>query len=307
MSTKLKVHVFTDCDLDGAGSYYALTTLKGERYPYTVTRVNDAYEKITGWMSVNNIDSYDRVYFLDLDLSQHVDLIPLIDRSNVTVIDHHKNHVESAELYTYADVKLTNDTSATKLVYKEYATDNNMSPEQKLLILMVDDYDSYKFKVPNSYNLNIVFWSYQGDRIEKFMNDFASGYNGFNQQQQNIINFNIKKLKNIITTLDVHQARVKIKGSERRLVSVFANQCINEIADHIIKNYKADIAFVVNLDSNKVSIRRDKSCKVDLNDLAQKLFDQGGGHEDAAGGILCDKFMTFAKLFKPHKIHNFNG
>ena len=98
MSTKLKVHVFTDCDLDGAGSYYALTTLKGERYPYTVTRVNDAYEKITGWMSVNNIDSYDRVYFLDLDLSQHADLIPLIDRSNVTVIDHHKNHVESAEL-----------------------------------------------------------------------------------------------------------------------------------------------------------------------------------------------------------------
>ena len=86
------------------------------------------------------------------------------------------------------------------------------------------------------------------------------------------------------------------------MVSVFADSCINEVADHIIKNYKSDIGFVINLESKKVSIRKSKNCDVHLGNLAKSLFDSGGGHEDAAGGILNDKFLTLSKLFQPLKL-----
>ena len=45
--------------------------------------------------------------------------------------------------------------------------------------------------------------------------------------------------------------------------------------------------------------------ETDLNKLAEKLFDQGGGHVDASGGVICEKFLAFSKLFEPMKIKQF--
>lgn len=302
-----KLHVFTDCDLDGAGAYNTLCLLTKQKMSYTVTRVVDVREKMLGWLTTNKLEDYSDVYILDLDLSQYPDVLHAFDRNNVTVIDHHKPHIDNKHKYTNASTIIESQGSTTKLIYKYFDGKRYLTPAQKLLVLMVDDYDSYKFKVPNSYELNIVFWSYQGDRIEKFINDFQNGFESFNNQHENIIKFYLKKLSNIKSKLNVHSAYLSIKNKKRKLVAVFAESCINDIADHVLKNYKSDIVFVVNLNSNKVSLRRSKDCDVDLSELAQKLFDEGGGHVDAAGGVICEKFMLFSKMFKPMKIKQFNG
>jgi hypothetical protein len=39
-----------------------------------------------------------------------------------------------------------------------------------------------------------------------------------------------------------------------------------------------------------------------LGAFAESLFDEGGGHDDSAGGLLCDNFLKFVKPFKPMKI-----
>lgn len=300
-----KCHVFTDCDLDGAGSYHILTKILGYHVPYTVTRVNEASDKIESWLSRNDISEYDRVYILDLDLSQHPELQKKVDRTNVTIVDHHKQHIDLRNDYKHAETIITNDTSTCKLVYKHLSGKDKLTEQEKLLVLMVDDYDAYKFDIPNSYELNIIFWSYQGNRVEKFQNDFADGFCGFTSQQQNIIQFYKRRLENIKSSLQIHRADIPIKGTVYRVVAVFADSYINDIADHIIKNYKCDIGFVINLKSNKVSLRRATECTMDLNWLAKSLFDQGGGHEAASGGIICDKFLTFSQLFKPLHIKQF--
>lgn len=303
--SKGRFHVFTDCDLDGAGAYFVLKNTTNNNYTYTVARVVDAGAKIGAWFANNDADKYDMIYIMDLDISQHDDLMSIVDRSNVTIIDHHASHIARADKYKHANINIQKETSTTKMVYKQFNGADKLTNQQKLLVLMVDDYDSYKFKIPNSYELNIVFWSYQGDRVEKFLSDFETGFVNFKQTHKNIIEFYIKKLKNIITSLDVHIASISIQGKLRKLVAVFATSCINDIATHIIQNYKCDVGFVVNLSSNKVSLRRAKTCDVNLSVLAEKLFDVGGGHEDAAGGVICDKFMTFTKIFKPMTIKQF--
>ena len=302
MPHKNKIHVFTDCDLDGAGAYLMLCLATKQKLPYTTLRVVDAAVKIGAWLDNNDLQSYDRVYVADLDISQSPGLIERLDHPNVTVIDHHKQHIDSKDQYNHAETMIRSDTSTTKIVYKMFNLSESLSNEQKLLVLMVDDYDSYKFKVPRSHELNIVFWSYQGDRITKFIDDFGIGFVSFNQQHQNIIQFYNKKLQSIKSNLDVHTTSISIQGKTRKIVAVFADSCINDVADYIIKNYKCDIGMVINLKSNKVSIRRSTSDQTDLNKLAEKLFDQGGGHVDASGGVICEKFLAFSKLFEPMKI-----
>lgn len=309
MANTKKYHVFTDCDLDGAGSYLFLTKMLGQTMPYTTCRVTDFPEKILGWLKKNTLTDYERIYILDLDVSQHPDIQQIVDRTNVTIIDHHTSHIDNRDNYKRAETIITRSTSTCKLIYKHLSGSSSVSltDREKLLLLMVDDYDAYKFNVSNSYELNIVFWSYQGNRLEKFINDFSSGFVDFTDQQLNIIDFYKKKLKKIKSELDVHIAEIPINGKKYKMVAAFADSCINDIATHIILNYKCDIGFVVNLRTNKVSLRRDDNCTIDLSNLAKKLFDEGGGHEEAAGGILCDRFLTFTKLFKPIKIKDFGG
>jgi hypothetical protein len=299
---KKNIFVFTDCDLDGAGSYLMFKWFIGNNIPYKITRVNDFKEVFTLWYKTNK-NKYDTIYILDLDVSQ--ECLELIDKKNVTIIDHHKTHVENKAKYKNATLMIQEYTSCTKLLYnifsKHYKT--KLTDEQKLMVLYIDDYDSYELKYPNSYNVNLVYWNYQGDRLGKFLIDFDKGFNGFTDIQKNIINFNKQKFKAIKNGLDVHIANdISIGKNKYKLVSVFADSYINEIADHIIKNYKADIGFVVNLKTKKVSLRKSKECKVDLGALAVKLFDSGGGHEYAAGGLINKNFLKFSLMFKPLQI-----
>ena len=297
----MKVHVFTDCDLDGSASYTAYSWYKGKS-PVTVCRVNDLLQSYTAWLKNHNPDDYDHIYFLDLDTSNSNELINLIDRDNVTIIDHHTSHVENLDKYKSANIQVEEYTSACRLIYNLFKKDHpdvSLTDEQKLLILLADDYDSYKLSIPNSWELNILFWNYTGDRLGKFYDDFNLGFSGFTEQQKNAIHFHKKKLANLKRSINVFSATLPIKGGSYKVVSTFANTCINDIADHIIKEYKADIGLVINTGTKKVSFRKSKECEVDLAKLSQSMCEDGGGHSFASGGILCDKFLEISKIFQP--------
>ena len=300
MSEK-KYFIFTDADVDGAGSYLIWKWCTAANAPYITTRINDLPKAVKTWSATHNIDDYDQVYVFDLDASQDEETRKFLDRKNVTIIDHHKCHVDNKHKYKHATVVLQVYTSCTKLLYNQFKNaKESLTDEQKLLVVMVDDYDCYELKVPNSYQLNIVFWNYQGDRLAKFIRDFSGGFQGFKPIQLKAIDFYEQKLSKIKETVHVYTATIPINNNKYRFVSTFASECINDIADFIIKNYKADVGLVVNPKSNKVSVRRSKECDLDLSDFAARLFKVGGGHADAAGGIIDDNFATFSTLFKPY-------
>ena len=231
--------IFTDIDLDGAMSYLLFEWYNKKRIPYIATRVTDFRASFSGWLKHHKLTDYDTVYILDLDVSNECQ--ELVDKPNIVIVDHHESHVQNKHKYKKAKTFISTDTSCARLLYKLLysKSDEPLSDEYKKLVLLVDDYDSYSLKVPNSHELNTIFWNYQGDKVKKFVEDFGSGFHEF-----------------------------------------------------------ADIGMVVNMDSKKVSFRKDKQCPVDLSLLAKTIAD-GGGHKYAAGGKVSDKFITFTKLLKP--------
>lgn len=292
-----KSFIFTDIDLDGAMSYLLMEWAIGRSVPYIATRTQDFRTAFSNWLAKNKITDYDAVYILDLDISEHC--AELVDKPNVIIIDHHESHVRNRGKYKQAKTFIEDTTSCSKLIYKllqsKYA---GLSQEQRLLVLMVDDYDSYKLRVPYSHELNLLFWNYQGDKLIKFVKEFRDGFNGFNDDQSGIIEFYKTKIRNITSNLELYEADVPIAGGDRRVVATFADSCINDVAEYIINSYSADIGIVVNQKSGKVSFRKKKACDVDLSIVAKVIAD-GGGHKYAAGGVLGEKFATFSKVLKP--------
>ena len=72
--------VFTDLDLDGAGSYL-VHCWAWQNKPNVVTlKVSNLREKFLGWLNHHKLEDYKQVYFFDLDTTEIQDLI---DKKNV--------------------------------------------------------------------------------------------------------------------------------------------------------------------------------------------------------------------------------
>ena len=300
MAKKKKTFIFTDIDLDGGMSYLLFKWFRGYDVPHISCNVTSFNNTFKGWIKRVNPDTYDQIYILDLDISK--DSAELVDRDNVVIIDHHDTHVANKGKYKRAKPFIKHKTSCCKLIYELLHKKSvcKLTDDQKLLMLMADDYDCYNLQIPGSHELNTLYWNYQGNRVDKFANDFNKGFNKFTDDQQKIIAFYKKKVQAVIRDTEVYEATIPIKGIPTRFVSAFASAHINDVAHHIINNNNADVGIVTNLKSNKVSFRKSRTSDIDLSKLAMNLAN-GGGHTSASGGTLTKTFMTFSRLFQPIK------
>ena len=296
-----KYHIFTDADLDGSGSYLTFCWLVGlDNISYTVTTVNKLEKTLTNWVKTQSFDDYDNVYFFDLD-TDNAAIASIIDRSNVYIFDHHKTNENSAQ---YKNAKLFIDPEAgstCKLIYKllSKGLETELSVPKKLLVSLVNDYDSYTLKSPLSKKLNTVFWNYQGDRLQKFVRDFKDGFTEFNKFHLNVIKRSQDEFNNLISGLEIFNGDVQTSKGAVKVSGAIATSHINDIADYVGDQTNCDAVFVVNTKSSKVSFRANKDNSVSAITLAESMTDECGGHEGAAGGILCDKFMGICKTLQP--------
>ena len=112
----MKNFCFTHYDLDGAVSYLMLRWAYGGSIPYKTTTAARFREDFTQWLVSNNINDYDNIFILDLDVADSQDLI---DRNNVFIIDHHLSHEQKAD-YKKATAVVKVYDSAAKLSYKVF-------------------------------------------------------------------------------------------------------------------------------------------------------------------------------------------
>ena len=303
MITK-NIHVFTDIDLDGSTSLLALhwgLKAKIGEITYKATTISNLRRELLRWLENDSIDNYDYVYFLDLDTSNCVDLI---DNKKTIIIDHHLTHVKNKHNYKNATVDVVETTSCAKKIYNCFKSSfkDTLSSEQKLLIAMADDYDSYQFKLPLSYNLNCLLTNTQKtldkNRTDKFVERFYNGFNGFTVQENNIIKEYINGRDTTIKELKIFSGNVNISKQEVKVTGTTGTKYVNDICDYLIKQYNSDIVFFVNTNNQHVSFRKKKECVIDLSKLAAKLC-EGGGHEYAAGGKITEMFMEFTKQLTP--------
>lgn len=291
--------VITHTDLDGAASYCTLSWVLGKRLPVKPLTNTDF---LSFWRNsiLKNIDKFKMIYICDISPDTNT---MLFDFPNVTIIDHHPETMQAAKEYKKATVIAQEAKSTSQLVYKHFLP--KVTKEQKLLILLASDYDSYEMKIPTSRLLNYLFWSYQGDRVAKFYEDFKNGFNGFNKFQKNIISFYIKRLQEILENIQIYNGVYTFNKKQYTIASTISDFAINDVAEFVIDKAKCDIVAVVNLKSSKVSFRKHKSCDCDLGELA-KLF-AGGGHKDSAGGILNDAFINLTKSLAIYEFRQFTS
>lgn len=298
MSVK-DIHVFTDADLDGAISYLILCWYFGAELPVTVSTSKDVEKDIEELDRSNNLNTFRRVYVLDMDICNFA---KKLDRNNFTIVDHHQGSINCGYDFKNARFRIKDEGSTCKLLYgvlkEHYKRDLNKS--QKILISLGHDYDSYNLEHRDlSIGLNMLFWNLQGNRLQKFVKKYYNGFNGFSAEDERIINYYNKKIERLLVEDSIYVAEISLGGEKVKLCSIFADVCINEMAQKIIEKTKSDIGIVVNVKSGSVSFRRSKKSKVDVSKLAKKIS-EGGGHEAASGGKLTETFMEFTKIFKPY-------
>ena len=287
------IHIFTHNDLDGIGCLQALIWCFPEAdISYTtISSVSEFNKEYHISNKKKEIDSYDKVFVTDLSLLEQD--LNLIDKKNVIFIDHHKTSLNFKFINAANFTRLF--SSCTLLIYKLFKSSLDINNYQKNLLILIDDYDSYKLSFSKTKNLNILFWAHYYNNVPLFLSDFNDGFNQFNSLQNKIINIQKQKISDTIKNLKPFYTKTKIQNIECNVVAAFADTAINDVSDYLLQQYNADISIVVNLKSDRVSFRR-KNTAIDLSILAKKLCN-GGGHEAAAGGKITEIFLEFTKIF----------
>lgn len=294
-----KIFVWTHWDLDGLVSCLVVKWAHPDcDFEYQPVGSLGIREDITKWLLKHKFEDYETVYFVDLDVSEHADLV---DRKNVFIVDHHKSHVEKMK-YEKAVAVVKEYPSACKLLYKVFKKLYNtpFTDAQKMLIILGNDYDSYKHDLPESKMLNAIFWQTQKS-FDTGMKLYNSGFKGFTQQQLAIYDIYKKDLDKALNGLKIFENKsIEVLNGVYHVTATFTDSFVNDITDYLLEKYNPDIAIVVNLNTKHVSFRRNKKSTVQLHTLAEQIAD-GGGHEYSAGGFVTDEFMEFTKLLTPIK------
>jgi len=288
--------IFTDFDLDGVGSYLAFKWLTGITDEDVIPlKVSNLREKILSWLNHNTFESFDKVYFFDLDTTAIGDLI---DKPNVRIFDHHETHTYE---YKQAKAEILVTTSCTKLIYNRLKDKgNNLNNKQLELLALVDDYDSYTLKFEDSYKLNILFWYYNSNRLPYFAERFKDGFDGFTNPEKNLIKSYIRKFEKYYNDLRLYYAEIPIKDKTYKFISAFVDKHVNDVAHSILQKNKdkCDVVMMINSNNKRVYLRRQKESDLNLGKFAEKVCD-GGGHKYAAGGTLTETVKTLSKDFQP--------
>ena len=287
--------VFTDFDLDGAGCYLTYKWFFPDQDTEVIPlKVSNLREKLLSWLNNNSFETYKKIYFFDLDTT---DVADLIDRSNVVIVDHHETHKQK---YKNAQTNIVVTTSCSKLLYNQFKQrEVKLSISQIKLLSLIDDYDSYILKDPDSYNLNILFWYFNSNRLQFFSQRFKNGFVSFTPQEKNLLRSYKRKFIKYYKDLRLYTADIKLKDREYNFISGFVDKYVNDVAHNILNdNKKCDIVMLINSGSKRVYFRKQNEVDIDLGKLATNLCD-GGGHKSAAGGTLNDTIKILSRDFQP--------
>lgn len=297
MNQKLKA--FTHYDLDGAVSALVVNWFLEKEVEVKALTEQMLDQEVSKLLT--EIDSYKKIFFLDLNVCRYKERI---DRDNVFICDHHIDSLECKDDFKSAKVFVNKAGSTALLLYKIlgnfYKGKKELNKDQKLLIALANDYDSYTLKMKKvSIGLNTIFWNLQGDKVNKFIELFKNGFRPFTAEENKIIDYYNTRIEKFLKEEQVFKGnKIRIQGKERVVVSVFADFAINEISHALIEKYNADISIILNPKTQKLSFRRSSNSDINLDKFA-KYIANGGGHEASAGGTITEQYMEFTKLLLP--------
>jgi len=238
------------------------------------------------------------IYVFDLSLRES--FLQDLDKKYICFIDHHKSSEKFINSFKNAKV-IYKEFSSNSLLIRKYFADKapELTNDQKKMILLADDYDSFKLQFEESYDLNILFWTEYKDNFVKFINDYKNGFKPFSIEQKN----RIKSVKSLASkeaeSCSKFFGTLDIKGLKKTAMGVLTKSLNVLVMDSLLKKYDPDLFFFINTKTQKVTLRQKKDNNpIDLGKFAEK-FCEGAGHTYAAGGKITPLFMELTKNLKP--------
>jgi len=289
------IYILTPFTLDGAGSCAVIRWfLEDKDFDINIKAVTKSSIEAE-YNFILQKENVKKVYVIGGYLVKDINLI---SDPRVTIFS-----LGSDDLQNQQNKVVTGSESTyTEFLYNSFSKKMNISLEKtkKLLIDLIIDYNTYQLKHEIiSIGINTVFSSVPGrDKVETFLNKFKNGFNGFSEQDKQIIIQHAQIKKDILSS-NKFVGEISINGKNVKVVSVFGENCmmgcVNEVAHELLNRHDCDIAIIVNPSLNFVSFRKSLQCDVNLKKLAQKLCN-GDGKEHAASGKMTETFLNFTKL-----------
>ena len=289
---KTENFIWINNSLDGIGSSLFLKWFIGSEQTTRISSYQNFKEDFLKF--ANTHKKYKRVWIIGLPTYEYANIV---DLDNVIIIDSTQNHFDNKDSYTKCKKIIENNTSCVRVLEDKFGTDK-VNDNQKKFCDLVNDYAAFTYNDRNCLHLNTIFYQTAfRDRVRLFHKQFENGLTDYTNQQKNMILLYEQQFKNVYTNLNFWTyIKEKSGGKQTKIVSTMTSSHINEVANLMIKEHKADIGIVVNVEKGKVSFRRSKTSNVNLQILAQKLCN-GNGHVYASGGDLTDRFEEFSKKF----------
>ena len=291
------VDVFTHRDLDGAVSLLTLMWALPDCHIRFDSVNNLEIESIK--TKIQSVNKPCKTFILDLALRE--EFLPDLDLEHITFIDHHETSTSFIPRFKNAKI-LHKELSSNALFMAQIFKSEKFAPrtdKQKMLIALADDFDCYRLQIPESYDLNLLFWSEYKNNFTKFIKDYYEGFKPFTDQQKRAINFLKQEAITEANKFKLFEGDVTFGSKRKRVIAAMAEKFTSGAMDVIIQRLNPDIFFFINIKTEKVCIRQNtKEDEIDVGKFAEKICD-GGGHRHAGGGKITPLFMEVTKNLKP--------
>jgi hypothetical protein len=282
----MNVFVWVNSDLDGVGSTVLLGNIF-KNFEYRPIFFGNFEKEYLEWYD-DNFQKYDKIFVVGIPLSQ--DIVNKLDDKKVVFVSDKLETVKVGE-----STLIQEDTSScSKLLYKKFSKKFEFPKPLKLLITIIDDYNSYNLKLSESKIMNALYRRSGSRRFYNFVNNFWNGFEQFSDSELKISESFYKDLQTELENLDLY------KGTYRghSIIATFSSFSASEVAASLLDNYNPDVAIVVNLDTKFVSFRKKAGSPADIIFMAQNLCN-GGGSEYSSGGQLTSKFLELTTQLSP--------
>lgn len=278
-----KSTILCDFDLDGAGCCL-LTKWVHPNREFQFIGTNE--KELMSYLSEADPKAPVFVYDIAFDQS-HIDIA---DRPNVVFVHHHEPQTNL--IAKNCKVICHQETSCVKLLQKLYQPD--LSDAQNDLLSFIDDYDCYDLLYKKSLFYNMLFWSYSGNKIEKFVEAFENGDRPFSDLEKNMIKLYASKMLETAKNSDPHIYRAK----NFNILFFYADFAINELCAELSKKYDCDAAVAINEKTMHAWIRinREKQTNFDCG-IFSKIYMNGHGFKNFGSGEITDKILELSKSF----------
>ena len=277
-----KVKVFTNNDLDGAGSLLILKWMIGDKcsIDHSVSNVFNIKGDYNKFIESSLGDEYTKIFILNM--------IPDFEIDDRTMA-----FSKAGEDSIKIKGKMGPSTTTTKLMDNFFSKTDELSDERREIISAIDEFYTDGVSSRNGMILNSIF-SYANNKYSKFHERFNEGIGELSDKEKGIV-------KNYVTSFVSAYNNVKMvehsKGNGMFMVLVPDMSHKHELLNKLFDKHQPNMIFLVDAGNGLVSVRKNDSYEFDMNRLCDKLI-VGRALINCAGGRFTEKFIDFTQSFQ---------